>query len=120
MSGTNLNQISLLKTTISELKSQIESIGFPPSPSSELISSANIIRENEFLKKSDVFKTQLIEAYSLYVEILEEIAQDAFEIQKGLTEILKTEILSLEKTPTKKSNKKIKAKPTKKTRKKSS
>jgi len=79
-----------------------------------MIESANLLRSNEYLSKSDEKKTELIDAYGNYSLALEELLATVFDIQKDLKEILKTQtsLISEQKTPKKIS--KTKKKPSKK------
>ncbi len=54
-----------------------------------MIESANLLRSNEYLSKSDEKKTELIDAYGKYSKTLEELLSTVFDIQKDLKEILK-------------------------------
>ena len=105
-----------LRKKIQEIQSDLNQLGDSPSDLPELISSANLLRSNEYLSNANDKKTELLSAYGKYSEALEELLLSVFDIQKDLKEILK-EQSSLITTQSKKQYKlKPKSKP--KTRKK--
>ncbi len=55
----------------------------------ELITSANLLRSNEYLSKVNDKKTDLLVAYERYFEIMEKLLSSVFDIQNDLKEILK-------------------------------
>lgn len=55
----------------------------------EMIASANLLRSNEHLSKTNEQKTKLLVAYEQYSAALEELLLTVFDIQKDLKEILK-------------------------------
>jgi hypothetical protein len=96
--------ISDLRKKIQEIKYDLSQLDEPPSEIPELITSANLLRSNEFLSKIDEKKTELVSAYEQYSEALEGMLSSVFEIQKDLKEILKTQS-SMIATQKKKSSK---------------
>jgi len=60
-----------------------------PSNIPELIDSANLLRLNEYLSKTNSKKTELICAYEQYSMALEELLETVFDIQNDLKDILK-------------------------------
>lgn len=87
-----------------EIKDDLHQMGESPSEIPEMITSANLLRSNEFLSKANEKKTELISAYEQYSDALEEMLSSVFEIQKDLKEILKTQssmIASKKKKPSK-------------------
>ncbi len=108
-----------LKNQINQIKKDISEIDKSFSPMPEMIESTNILRENEFLKKMDGKKTELIDSYEHYSNQIEDILSSVFDIQNELKKII--EIQSQLMKP-KKSRKRSSAKaktPRKKTRSKS-
>lgn len=81
------NQINSLKKELTELNK--------PKEMPELIESANLVRINEYLKKSDSLKTQLLDVYGEYAESLEDLLSTVFDIQNELKDIIKEEAKSL-------------------------
>ena len=78
-----------LRKRIQEIQSDLEQLGEPTKNIPEMIESANLLRTNEYLSKSDEKKTELIDAYGDYSLALEELLTTVFDIQKDLKEILK-------------------------------
>ena len=99
-----------LRKRIQQIQSDLEQLGEPTKNIPEMIESANLLRTNEYLSKSDEKKTELIDAYNEYSLALEELLTTVFDIQKDLKEILKEQsrlIPNSSKKPLKsKSNKK--------------
>lgn len=93
-----------LRKKIQEIRSDLNQLGASPSEIPEMITSANLLRSNEFLSKANEKKSELISAYEHYSESLEEMLSSVFEIQKDLKEILKEQssmISSQKKKPPK-------------------
>ena len=67
----------------------LEQLGNPAKNIPEMVESANLLRSNEYLLKSDEKKTELLDAYDKYSKALEELLSTVFEIQQDLKEILK-------------------------------
>ena len=80
-----------LRKKIQEIKYDLNQLDDYPSEIPELITSANLLRSNEFLSKINEKKTELVSVYEEYSEALEAILSSVFEIQKDLKEILKTQ-----------------------------
>ena len=93
-----------LRKKIQEIKYDLNQLDDYPSEIPELITSANLLRSNEFLSKINEKKTELVSVYEEYSEALEAILSSVFEIQKDLKEILKTQS-SMIATQEKKSSK---------------
>ena len=85
-----------LRKKIQEITYDLNQLGDLPTDIQEMITSANLVRSNEFLSKSNDKKTELISAYAKYSEALEEMLSSVFEIQKDLKEILKTQSSMIE------------------------
>ena len=100
-----------LRKKIQEIKLELNQLGLV-SDIPELITSANLLRSNEYLLKVNDKKTTLISAYEVYSKSLEELLLSVFEIQKDLKEILKEQSSLISKQSKKKT------KPKSKTRKK--
>lgn len=98
-----------LRKKIQEIQVELEQLGEPAKNIPEMIESANLLRSNEYLSKSDEKKTELIGAYGQYSKALEELLSTVFDIQKDLKEILKeqsTLIPNSSKKPIKSNSKK--------------
>ena len=96
-----------LRKKIQEITSDLNKLGESPSEIPEMITSANLLRSNEFLSKANSKKTELVSAYEQYSEALEEMLSSVFDIQKDLKEILKTQssmITTKKKKPSKSKN----------------
>lgn len=106
-----------LRKKIQEAQLQLSKLGDPSSEIPELITSANLLRSNEFLTKSNQAKTNLISAYSQYVSALEELLSSVFEIQHDLKDVLKEQSKLIPSKPKKQQARKLSKVKPKKTRK---
>jgi len=77
-----------LRKKIQEIQFDLNQLGAPSSEMPELITSANLLRTNEYLSKTNDKKTELLSAYGQYSDALEELLLTVFDIQKDLKEIL--------------------------------
>jgi predicted nucleic acid-binding Zn-ribbon protein len=80
-----------LRKKIQQIQADLSQLGDPVSEIPELITSANLLRSNEYLSKANEKKTELLSAYEQYSMALEELLSFVFEIQHDLKEILKTQ-----------------------------
>lgn len=78
-----------LRKKIQEIQMSLDQLGEPPADMPEMIQSANLLRSNEYLSKTNEKKSELIIAYGQYSKALEELLSSVFDIQKDLKEILK-------------------------------
>lgn len=78
-----------LRKKIQQAQFDLKQLGDPVSDLPELVSSANLLRSNEYLAKANDKKSELISAYEQHSDTLEELLSAVFEIQKDLQEILK-------------------------------
>jgi len=85
-----------------------------PSNIPELIDSANLLRLNEYLSKTNHKQTELLSAYEQYSIALEDLLETVFGIQNELKDILKEQSSMI--TSKSKKSQKIKTKKTKKTK----
>lgn len=81
--------ISDLRKRIQEIQIEIDQLGKPVSDMPELIESANLLRSNVYLSKTNDKKSELLDAYSQYSKSLEDLLSYVFDIQKDLKDILK-------------------------------
>jgi hypothetical protein len=105
-----------LRTKIQQIQSDLNQLGEPISDMPELIVSANLLRSNEYLSKTNEKKTELLSYYLQYTDALEELLSSVFDIQHDLKEILK-EQSTLISLSAKKQSKKISKTKSKTTRK---
>ncbi len=78
-----------LRKKIQHIQADLEQLGEPVSEIPELITSANLLRSNEYLSKVNDKKTDLLSAYVQYSTTLEKLLSTVFDIQNDLKEILK-------------------------------
>jgi len=98
-----------LRKKIQEIQFELKQLGDPVENLPEMVESANLLRSNEYLSKSNEKKTVLIDAYGQYSAALEELLKTVFDIQKDLKDILKeqsTLIPNSSKKPLKSKSKK--------------
>ena len=69
----------------------LNQLGDPVSEIPELITSANLLRSNEYLSKANEKKTELLSAYEQYFVAMDELLLTVFDIQNDLKEILKVQ-----------------------------
>jgi len=77
-----------LRKKIQEIRADLNQLGEPVSEIPELITSANLLRSNEYLTKANEKKTELLSAYAQYSNALEKLLLTVFDIQNDLKEIL--------------------------------
>ena len=99
--------ISDLRKKIKLTQADLNQLGDPISEIPELITSANLLRSNEYLSKANEKKTELLSAYEQYFVTLEELISSVFDIQHDLKEILKEQSY---KSPSKRKKSKTKKK----------
>ncbi len=102
-----------LRKKIQDIQADLNQLGNPVSEIPELITSANLLRSNEYLSKANEKKTELLSAYAQYSNALEKLLSTVFDIQNDLKEILKQQSSMISRTK-KRSKKKTKSKITKK------
>ncbi len=105
--------ISDLRKKIKLTQADLNQLGDPVSEIPELITSANLLRSNEYLLKANEKKTELLSVYQQYFVTLEELISSVFDIQHDLKEILK-EQSSIISSKRKKSKTKTKSRTNKK------
>jgi len=76
----------------------LKQLGEPISEIPELISSANLLRSNEYLTKANDKKTELLSVYAQYSGILEKLLLTVFDIQNDLKEILRHQSSMISRT----------------------
>ncbi len=84
-SGESIYQ---LRKKIQEIQADLNQLG-TISEIPELITSANLLRSNEYLTKTNEKKSELLSAYEQYSVALEQFLSTVFDIQNDLKEIIK-------------------------------
>ena len=74
---------------IQDIKSELDELGGPTSDMPELITSANLLRSNEYLAKVSKKQSDLLSAYGQYSKVLEDMIAMVFDIQNDLKNILR-------------------------------
>ena len=69
----NLSKFVIIKNQLSKLQSQINSFDTQEKNIPELIDKANLLRQNELLKKIIEKKSSLNDVYTSYIYILEQL-----------------------------------------------
>lgn len=103
--GNNLNE---LKIRIQKLHQELNLLGEPNLPLEQMISATNILRQNEYLIKSNEKRTDLIAAYVEYTKQLDQIVNSLFSIQSDLKDLIKTQASLIQYEKPKKITKKRK------------
>ncbi len=88
-----------LRSRIEQLKSEIASLGPAPPAMPGMIESANLLRQNEYFKRSDSSKTELLSHYEEYLTGLESLLKSVLEIQDELKGILRDQSLLIPDGP---------------------
>ena len=109
-------EIIELRIRIHKIQEELDELNQPVPEIPELITSANLLRSNEYLLKLNEKKTALLTAFSEYSKLLEEFLSSVFEIQNDLKEILKEQSSMIVDLPKPKSNTKAKPKSRTKTK----
>ncbi len=78
-----------LRKKIQQIQADLNQLGNPVSEIPELITSANLLRSNEYLSKANEKKTELLSTYEQYSVALEKLLSTVFDIQNDLKDILK-------------------------------
>jgi len=87
-----------LRKKIQEIQADLNQLGEPVSEIPELITSANLLRSNEYLSKANEKKTELLSAYAQYSNALEKLLSTVFDIQNDLKEILTQQSYMISRT----------------------
>jgi len=94
-----------LRVKIQQIQFDLNQLGEPVSDIPELIVSANLLRSNEYLSKTNEKKTELLSYYLQYTDALEELLSSVFDIQHDLKEILKEQSILISPSVKKQSKK---------------
>jgi hypothetical protein len=97
-----------LRKMIQVIQSELDELGDPVSGMPELITSANLLRSNEYLSEVTKKQSELLSAYSQYSKALENMVDAVFDIQNDLKNLLKeqSKLISDQKSSVSKSKKK--------------
>ena len=87
-----------LRKKIQQIKADLNQLGDSVSEIPELITSANLLRSNEYLSKTNDKKTELLSVYAQYSGILEKLLSTVFDIQNDLKEILRHQSSMISRT----------------------
>ncbi len=98
------NKINELQNKIIQIKTELTEINKDEKPLPEFIDTTNMLRSNEYLKKTNEVKSKLLIAYEEYTDKLENLVISISEIKGNITN-LKSRIKSRKK-PKKKVKKK--------------
>lgn len=93
--------ISELRKNIQDIQFELDELGGPISDMPELITSANLLRSNEYLAKVSEKQSELLSAYGLYSKALDDMIAVVFDIQNDLKNLLKEQstLISVRKSP---------------------
>jgi len=103
-----------LRKKIQQIQADLNQLGSPVSEMPELITSANLLRSNEYLSKANEKKTELLSAYKQCFVALERLLSSVFDIQNDLKEILKVQSYMISSQRKKQSKAKTKSRIAKK------
>ena len=103
-----------LRKKIQQIQMDLNQLGDPVSEIPELITSANLLRSNEYLSKANEKKTELLSAYEQYFVAMDELLLTVFDIQNDLKEILKAQSTMISTQRKKQSKTKTRSRITKK------
>ena len=109
MSKTDVGEIICeLRKKIQDIKLELDELGGPMSDIPELITSANLLRSNEYLAKVSAKQSELLLSYGLYSKALEDMIAVVFDIQNDLKNLLKeqSKLISVRKSPISKNKRK--------------
>jgi hypothetical protein len=84
-----------LRKKIQSIKFELDQLDNTSTKIPELIESANLLRLNEYLSKTNDKKTELLYAYEQYSAALGELLETVFGIQNELKDILKEQSLMI-------------------------
>lgn len=98
-----------LRKQIQDIQSELDQLGGPISNMPELITSANLLRSNEYFSKITKKQSELLSVYGQYSNALEEMIETIFDIQNDLKDLLKeqSKLISDTKPSVSKSKKKF-------------
>jgi len=103
MSTSKINE---LQNKIIQIKKELSEINKEEKPLPEFIDTTNILRSNEYLKKSNEEKSKLLITYEEYTNELENLVSSIYKIKGDITN-LKSRIKSRKKPKKKVTKKRI-------------
>ena len=113
-----ISNFDLIKNQLNDLESEVSSSELSKNIP-QLIDTANLLRENEVLKKINEKKSHLLDAYLSYVDILEQLLDVSKPITKKRSKKTRNFIINKntrKRSPTKNTVRKTVRKPKKKAR----
>lgn len=98
-----------LRKKIQDIQLELDELGGPISDMPELITSANLLRSNEYFSKVTKKQLELLSAYRQYSKALEDMVDAVFDIQNDLKNLLKeqSKLISDQKHNVSKNKKKL-------------
>ncbi len=98
-----------LRKKIQDIQSELDEFGEPISDMPELITSANLLRSNEYFSKVTKKQLELLSVYRQYSKALEDMVDTVFDIQNDLKNLLKeqSKLISDQKHNVSKNKKKL-------------
>ena len=83
--------MSDLRDIISDLRMQLDKLGPPPSPVTQIVDSTNMLRMNEYLSARDSILSKMTRHYDVYIQELEALTNSMLGVQSDLLDVLKTQ-----------------------------
>ncbi len=84
-----------LKAKIHALSDELDSLGGGPDHIPEFTIRANMLRQNDYLEKSNRIREDMISAYADYSDILEDALRSLFQVQRELVDIMQQQASSV-------------------------
>ena len=106
----NLSKFEIIRNQLSELRFEISSLNVEEQKIPELIEKTNLLRQNELLKKLTQKTSLLLDVYSSYVDILEQLVSKSNITKPGSGKHKRVIKKKKTSSPPKKLPKKIKSK----------
>lgn len=88
-----------LKAKIRELSDELELLGSGPDHVPEFTIRANMLRQNDYLERSNRIREDIISTYADYSGILEDALRSLFQVQRELVEIMHQQVSSSRSRP---------------------
>ena len=81
-----------LRIQIQSLTAQLDRLGQPPDSVPQFTLSANAVRQNEYLEQRNIVQSDLIRAYTLYIDLLKETTVDIVDVQHQLIDLIRIDL----------------------------
>ena len=95
--------MSDLRDAISDLRMQIDKLGPPPLPITQIVDSTNVLRINEYLSARDSILSKMAQYYDEYIQELEALTSSMLGVQSDLLDVLKKQSSMIKETADSKS-----------------